>query len=136
MYIRKHHCESKQKLTNMQILSIILQACIQLKKSSRIHIFPKIHKQTWLIHYLYLKYWSWLSKNINKHLIVLMKLPNPSVKIRYISFPCLTNISPWLKGTFWLRSRQRSSTLGSTNNKIHRKVDVLYYIPITYYQTW
>ena len=25
------------------------------------------------------------SKNINKHLIVLMKLPNPSVKIRYSS---------------------------------------------------
>ena len=47
MYIHKHPCESKPKLTNMQILSIILQDCIQLKKSSRIHIFPKIHKHTW-----------------------------------------------------------------------------------------
>ena len=33
MYIRKHHCESKPKLTNMQSLSIILQACIQIKKN-------------------------------------------------------------------------------------------------------
>ena len=33
MYIRNHHCESKPKLTNMQSLSIILQACIQLKKN-------------------------------------------------------------------------------------------------------
>ena len=32
MYISKHHCESKQKLSNMQSLSIILQACVQLKK--------------------------------------------------------------------------------------------------------
>ena len=32
MYIHKHHCESKPKLTNMQSLSIMLQACIQLKK--------------------------------------------------------------------------------------------------------
>ena len=32
-YIFKHHCESKPKLTNMQSLSIILQACIQLKEN-------------------------------------------------------------------------------------------------------
>ena len=32
MYIRKHRCESKPKLKNMQSLSIILQACIQIKK--------------------------------------------------------------------------------------------------------
>ena len=41
VHIHKHHCESKPKLINMQSLSIILQACIQLKKkSSRVHIFP------------------------------------------------------------------------------------------------
>ena len=33
MYIHKHHCESKPKLTNMQSLSIILQAFIQLKQN-------------------------------------------------------------------------------------------------------
>ena len=33
MYIHKHHCESKSKLTNMQSLSIILQACIRPKKN-------------------------------------------------------------------------------------------------------
>ena len=102
------------------------------KKSIRIHIFTKIHKQKWWIPCLYPKYRSWSSKNINKHLIVLMKLPNPSVKIRYRSFPCLTNISSWLKGTFWLRSRQQSSTIGSMNIKIHREVDVFDYMPITY----
>ena len=32
MYIHKHPCESKPKLTNMQSLSSILQGCIQLKK--------------------------------------------------------------------------------------------------------
>ena len=79
--------------------------------------------------------WKWYLPNINKHLIVLMKLPNPSVKLRYRIFPCLTNISSWLKGTFWLRSIQRSSTTGSTNIKIHREVDVFDYIPITYYNT-
>ena len=68
---------------------------------------------------------SWFSKNINQHLIVLMKLPNLSVKIRYISFPCLTNSFPWLKGTFWLRSRQWISIISSTNIKLHREVDVL-----------
>ena len=48
MYIHKHPCESKPKLTNMQSFSSILQGCIQLKQiSSRIHILPKIHKQTW-----------------------------------------------------------------------------------------
>ena len=70
---------------------------------------------------LYLEYWSWSSKEISK-LIVLMKIPNPSAKMRYRSFPCLINVFPWVKGTFWLRSGQTSSTI--------------YCMPITYYHTW
>ena len=84
---------------------------------------------------LYLEYRSWSSKDISQHLIVLMKLPNPSVKIRYRSFPCLINVFTLVKGTFWLRSRQWSSTIGSTNIKIHREVDVFDYMTITYYHT-
>ena len=57
-----------------------------------------------------------------------MKLPKTSVKIRYRSSPCLTNISSWLKGTFWLRSRQQSSIIGSMNIKIHREADVFDYM--------
>ena len=137
MYIHKHPCESKLKFINMESLSSILQGCIQpKKKSSRIPIFPKIHKRTGQIACLYPKYWSWSYKNLNKHVIVVMKLPNPSVKIRYRSFPCLTNISPWLKGTFWLRSRQWSSTIGSANIKIHREDYLFDYMPRTYYHTW
>ena len=59
-----------------------------------------------------------------------MKLPNPSVQIRYRIFPCLTNISSSLKGTFWLTLRQQSSTIGSMNIKIHTEVDVFDYMPI------
>ena len=87
--------------------------------------------------FLYLKYQSCPSKGINQHLIVLMKLPNASVKIRYRSSPCLNiNVFTWVKGTFWLMSRQKSSTIGYTNIKMHREVDVFDYMSITYYHTW
>ena len=69
---------------------------------------------------LYPEYRSWSSKDISQHLIVLMKLPNPSVKIRYRGFPCLINVFTWVNGTFLLRSRQRSLPIGSTNIRIHR----------------
>ena len=88
------------------------------------------------IPFLSLKYRIFPSKDINQHLIVLMKLRNPSAKIRHKIFPCLKNIFPWLKGTFWLKSRKQSSKISSTNLNIHREVDVFDYMPITYYHKW
>ena len=53
MYIHRHHCESKPKLTNMQSLSIILQAYIQLKK--RQQLVYAIICRTLVLHFLVLK---------------------------------------------------------------------------------
>ena len=45
----------------------------------------------------------------------------------------LNKYIPLNKGYIWLRSRQGSLTIGSTNIKIHREVDVIYYMSITYW---
>ena len=73
-----------------------IRTCLvtQLANIGNLFINSIIYHHLGSILFLYLKYPSWSSKYINQHPIVLMKLPNQSVKIMYRSFPCLTNILP------------------------------------------